>query len=189
MNPALINAAASNPALINAAASNQAAAIKLAENRGAQRVVLISVILVLGGVAFGIYKLLQAAGIVKTEAEKLAERWADFLDRWQGFNPNYAKPGQYNLSQSQIFQYADMLSDGMSWWNDDETKLLSALELIGTAKNLSAVAKRYQVIESSSLRQDLNEALNDVDERKKVLAVIKNYSDWDASLKNSNINI
>lgn len=178
-----------NPAMVNAAASNQAAAIKLAENKGAQRVVLVSVILVLGVVGFGVYKLLQAAGVVKTEEEKLAERWADFLDRWQGFNPNYAKPGEYQLSQSQIFQFAEMLDSGMGTFNDDETKLLSALELIGSAKNLSAVAKRYQVIEDGSLRQDLNNALNDVNERKKVLAAIKNYSDWDESLRNSNIYI
>jgi hypothetical protein len=67
--------------------------------------------------------------------------------------------------------------------------MYSSLEQIGSAKNLSAVAKRYAFLHGYSLRDDLLYHFDTLEERRKILSIIKNYPDYQESYRASNIQI
>jgi hypothetical protein len=174
-----------NPAVASAAANTASKAI---QDPATRRTAIIIGVVVLAAVGFGIYKLMQFLGAATSEDDRLLEKWNMFLERWQALNPNYAGLN-YSLGQSQLIKLTDELSDSFGLFDDDESRMYSALEQIGSAKNLSAVAKRYAFLHGYSLRDDLLYHFDTLEERRKMLSIFKNYPDYQESYRASNIQI
>ena len=146
---------------------------------------VILVVLILGGVGFAYYKFGQKIGLFDDKHDRLAKQRMNYLAKWQGLNPSYHKKfhdGANTLSK-QPYLYAKQIEKAWSWFDDDESAVISALESIGSAQNLSAVAAAYQSSFGKSLRSDIANHMDDTDEQDDLIKTIRNYSDFKKSDK------
>ena len=146
---------------------------------------VILVVLILGGVGFAYYKFGQKIGLFGDKHDRLAKERMQYFAKWQGFNPNYHIKyfnGQNTLSK-QAYSYAKTIKDAWGTFNDDESAVKAALESIGSAQNLSAVAKAYQSSYNQSLRDAVAYHMDDNDEQDELIRIVRNYPDFKESDK------
>jgi hypothetical protein len=146
---------------------------------------VILVVLILGGVGFAYYKFGQQVGLFGDKHDRLAKERMQYFAKWQGFNPNYYLKyfnGQTTLPK-QAAMIAKDIENGLGYFNDDESQVYAAMESIGSAQNLSAVAKAYQSSFNKSLRDDMIEHLGNNEEQDKLIRIVRNYPDFKESDK------
>jgi len=165
--------AASDPKIVRGAATGIAIYVALA--------VLVS--------GYATYKLLQKLGIIDDAADRLAEKWQEFMGGWKGLDPNYYGNAA-TISQTRSIQLADQINSGINtlFSADDEATIYSALQEAGTAANLSKIT-RYYNDRHGNLRNTLLTQLRTDGEVKQMAQIFSNYTDFQKSVRDSNLKL
>jgi len=165
--------AASDPKIVRGAATGIAIYVALA--------VIVS--------GYATYKLLQKLGIIDDAADRLAEKWQEFMGAWKGLDPNYYGDAA-TIGQTRAIQLADQINSGINtlFSADDEASIYSALQEAGTAANLSKIT-RYFNERHGNLRNTLLTQLRTDSEVKQMAQIFSNYTDFQKSVRDSNLNL
>ena len=178
----------SAPQIIAAQAASQAASDPKIV-RGAATGLAITVALAVIVSGYATYKLLQKLGIIDDAADRLAERWQEFMGAWKGLDPNYGGTAA-TLGQARSIQLADQINSGINtlFSADDESAIYSALQEAGTAANLSKITLYYNN-RHGNLREDLLNNLTRDSEVKQMAQIFSNYTDFNKSVRDSNLKL
>jgi len=161
--------------------------------RGAAAGIGLYFLIVIGVTGYGTYRLLRAVGLISTaesrRLDRLAKRWQEFMGAWKGLDPNYYGDAA-TIGQARAVALARQIDDGINtiFTADDEDTIYSALQEAGTAANLSKIT-RYYNLNYGNLRSTLLNQLRTDGEVKRMAQIFANYTDFDQSVKNSNLKL
>jgi hypothetical protein len=144
----------------------------LAQNK-ATPYVIGGVLLLVSGVAyFGIIRpILCKTGVVSCKNDK---KILDLM-KYKGFNPNYSRPSKTTISHSRAKKLAKKIKEAGGFFNDDEGGFYSVLEEIGSADNLSLVARMFSAKKYGSLAEYVMDHLDETEEIKRVKDILNSY--------------
>lgn len=167
------SSAASDPKIVRGAATGVALYVALA--------VIVS--------GYATYKILQKLGIISSAESRLAERWQEFMGAWKGLDPNYGGSAA-TIGQGRAIDLAEQINNGINtvFSADDEDTIYSALQEAGSAANLSKIASYYNY-QYGNLRNTLLTQLRTDGEVKTMAQIFSNYTDFDKSVRDSNLNL
>jgi hypothetical protein len=157
--------------------------------RGAAKGIAIYVVLAVIVSGYATYKLLQKLGIIDDASDRLAEKWQEFMGAWKGLDPNYGGDAA-TISQTRAIQLADTINSGINtlFSADDEATIYSALQEAGSAANLSKITAYYNY-RHGNLRNTLLSQLRSDKEVKQMAQIFSNYTDFQKSVRDSNLNL
>lgn len=130
---------------------------------------------IIGGVIFAGYKLLQKIGLVKTAADAAASNAAASLQNANYFSPDYYKTGGAGtliLTAAASDFLAKSIYDSKGIFNDDEDKLFGVFKSLKTKSQVSFLAEVFYRKYKRDMIAYINSFLND-----KEMLTLKNIVD------------
>ncbi len=130
-------------------------------------------VVVLGVAYFGIVRpTLKTLGVIPDK--KAIKNLAQIKD-YKGFDPTYHSPSKVTLSADRAKILADQVWNATGWVNDKEDLFLSALTEVGTADNLSYLAKIFSIRHSASLGDHYGYYMDDKTEVERIKDILMTY--------------